>query len=108
MKKLLLVILLFSTVNTIIAQTQRYSRVKIWTGENGMRKLSRLGIETDHGDYRRNVYFISDFSEKEISKIAGAGFRYDVLIDDVSEYYKKINSAPSVSKIQGTGVCDGA
>jgi len=106
MKKHLLTLLLCFLAFAGSAQTQKYSRVKIWTGDAGLRKLSSLGIETDHGDYRKNVWFISDFSESEINRVAAAGFRYDIIIDDVSAYYRsQINAAP-VSRTQAAGDCE--
>src|SRR5688572_29609500 len=85
---------------TATAQNQKFSRVKVWIGDVGMKSLSSLGIETDHGDYRKNVWFISDFSEDVIIKIASAGFRYDVLITDVKEHYRQQAAAPVISRIQ--------
>ncbi len=90
------------------AQSHIHSRVKIWTGEAGMRQLGAMGIETDHGDYRKNVWFISDFSESEIQKIAAAGFQYEILIEDVSSHYRQNATAPSISKIQSGVGCNSA
>lgn len=87
------------------AQQLTYSRAKIWTNDGGLKKLSSLGIETDHGDYRKNVWFISDFSSQELSKIAGAGFKYEIIIADVSAHYRAQSSAPASLKIQAPGDC---
>ncbi len=88
MKKLLSVSILFCLLAFAgSAQISKYSRIKIWTGDAGMRKLSSLGIETDHGNFKKNFWFESDFSEYEISKIAAAGFKYEVVIDDTIEKY---------------------
>ena len=90
---------------TVMAQQLTYSRAKIWTGDDGLKKLSGLGIETDHGDIRRNVWFVSDFSSDELQKISNAGFRYDVLIEDVSEHYRT-QSAAGTSRIMVAADCD--
>ncbi|MBL0341496.1 MAG: zinc carboxypeptidase [Bacteroidetes bacterium] len=84
----LLIALISTTITSVTAQNHKHSRVKIWTGDAGLKKLSSLGIETDHGDIRKNVWFISDFSEMEIAKIANAGFRYDIQIEDIVSYYR--------------------
>jgi carboxypeptidase T len=99
-----LTILLFSSI--VFAQKPLYHRAKIWTGESGMKKLSSLGIETDHGDHKKNVWFISDFSDSEISRIKDAGFRYEIIISDVSAYYRN-QSATSLHshKSQMSGGC---
>ncbi|MDQ3051986.1 MAG: immune inhibitor A [Bacteroidota bacterium] len=89
-----------------IAQPNQHSRVKIWTSETGIRQLAAMGIETDHGDYRKNVWFISDFSESEIQKIAAAGFRHEILIADVSSHYRQQALTPSTSKLQSAVGCN--
>lgn len=86
---LTLLVLLFIT--DLQAQDSRFSRVKIWTGETGLRVLSSLGLETDHGDYRKGVWFINDFSEIEIEKIRQSGLPFEILIDDVSKHYRNQN-----------------
>ncbi len=91
---------------TGFAQQSKYSRAKIWTGDDGLKKLSGLGIETDHGDIRKNVWFISDFSSEELQRISAAGFRYEVLIDNVSEYYRSQTNAPASTKIMTAGSCN--
>ncbi len=90
MKKLfLLVLIVFSTVFTF-AQTEKYSKVKIYTDEQGLQKLSSLGIAVDEGVFSKGMFFISDFSETELRTIRSNGFKMDVLVDDVvAEYLKK-------------------
>lgn len=99
---LLLVLLPFSNM----AQPSSHKRVKIWTTDSGMIKLSRLGIETDHGDYRKNVWFISDFSTAEIEKIKQAGFKYEVLIDDVGAYYQAQSPGVNSNRLSAAGSCN--
>lgn len=70
------------------AQTENHSRVRIYTNDEGLRQLSGYGIPIDHGTYRRDAYFESDFSETEIQIIEQNGFNYDILIQDVAEFYK--------------------
>jgi hypothetical protein len=81
------------------AQMVKYSRVKIFTNEKGLSQLSAAGVAVDHGERKKGVYFISDFSESEIATIQSKGFKTEVLIDDVSAYYikrnaEKLNSTP--------------
>lgn len=68
-----------------------YSRVKVFLGEKTIRDLGQLGIPVDHGQVKKGVFIISDYSERAIRKIDTAGFRYNILIDDVQEFYKKRN-----------------
>ncbi len=76
------------------AQKSGFSRVKIWTGQNGLVELSRLGLETDHGDIRKGIWLISDFSSDEIKLISDAGFKYEIIIDDVVKHYQEQNLFP--------------
>ena len=102
----LLLAAFFLIISNVLAQNPKYSRVKIFTGDAGMSKLNKLGIETDHGDYRRNVWFVSDFSENEIAKIAAAGFKYEIEIDNVSEYYRNQSAQTTITnKTQAAGSC---
>lgn len=89
MKKVYLFFLVFISIHTI-AQNQKYSKVKFHLDakEHSLKKLSSI-IGLDHGDYKKNEYFISDFSESDIAKARQYGFNAEILIEDVSSYYAK-------------------
>jgi len=70
---------------------QEYSKVKIYTDSEGLQKLAELGVPVDHGIRKKNTFFISDFSKQEIEIIAGNGFMFEVLIEDVKLYYQQQN-----------------
>ena len=74
--------------------SQSYSKVKIILDNNGLEELSELGIPVDHGIHKSGYFFISDFSENEIQRIADNGFDYEILVDDVKSYYAKQNQLP--------------
>ncbi|HKR03530.1 MAG TPA: M14 family zinc carboxypeptidase [Bacteroidia bacterium] len=97
--KTVLIALLILSAFAGFAQTakENYSRVKIYTNVKGITALTRLGIETDHGDYRKGVWLITDLSDRELAKVQQAGFKTEVLINDISGYYKFQNVA-DVSK----------
>ncbi len=97
MKKLLL-LLFISVANFSIAQ--QYSRVKIFTDGTGLQKLAELGLPVDHGNYKLNTFFISDFSDADIAIMEENGFEYEILIGDVQKYYveQNHNAAPSIEK----------
>jgi carboxypeptidase T len=84
MKKLFL-LLFISLGNFSIAQ--QYSRVKIFTDGTGLQKLAELGLPVDHGTYKLNTFFISDFSDSDIAIMEENGFDYEILIGDVQKYY---------------------
>lgn len=81
--------LLFLTNLLIISAfcQEQYSRVKIWTTSESIHELANLGLAVDHSVVKKNTFIISDFSESEIQKVKGAGFKVDVLIEDVKSFY---------------------
>jgi PKD repeat protein len=84
MKKILLAItLLFCGISF----SQKYSRVKINADAIGLKQLSDLGVTIDHGTYKENTFFISDFSDVEITTMQNNGFNIEILIEDVVKYY---------------------
>jgi carboxypeptidase T len=70
----------------VFAQQSTYSRVKIYTDSKTPEQLFATGIEIIRADMQNNWY-IAEISQPEISKLADAGFRYEVIIADVSKYY---------------------
>ena len=117
MNKSLLVFFLFLTFNLrvterVFSQSQKYSRVKIYADANGLAKLAEAGVCIDHGDVKHNVYFTSDFSAAEIDIVKQNGFKYDILIDDVKQFYKDQNNPASPKYVPPpvplSHGCDGA
>jgi hypothetical protein len=99
-----LLVLLFAT-NTF-SQTQKYFRVQIFTGDSGLHVLADAGIGFDHGEYSKNHWFISDFSEDELDIIRRNGYPYKILIDDVATYYAERNNIPETEfPVQLPGGC---
>lgn len=100
MKKLfsLLLLLIFSFAT--YAQEAKHSRAKIYLDnkEKTLNNLANLGIAVDHGERKKNVYFISDFSEHEITLAKENGYTVEIIIDDVAKFYADQNKTPSVKK----------
>ena len=88
MKKLIIIFILLISFQLSFAMESKYSRAKIWFDGKSELQLGKLGIDLTEGDLRKDVWFISDFSEKEISKIQSAGFRTEILIMDVKVFYR--------------------
>ncbi|MDX2002841.1 MAG: M14 family zinc carboxypeptidase [Chitinophagales bacterium] len=87
-------------------QEGMYSRARVWTPGTTIQQLSSLGIAIDHGTYRKGAYLECDFSSFEIEKMRLAGFKVDVLIEDVSTYYAKRNQESAKQhKAMPTGTC---
>jgi carboxypeptidase T len=87
MKKITILALIVLVHVAGFTQVQVYPRAKIFTGDEGLKKLASLGIPVDEGTYRRGAYFISDFSSDEIARIKANGFEVEILIHDVASYY---------------------
>ena len=89
MKNLLLILILTAFCISTFAQTEKYSKVKFKLNgtDKTVQKLAETGIAIDHGDYKKNQYFISDFSQKDIATAIRNGFEAEIIIDDVSAHY---------------------
>lgn len=85
-KKLFLLFLTNILILSAFCQEQ-YSRARIWTTTETINELANLGLAIDHSVVKRNTYVISDFSETEIQKVRDAGFKVDILIEDVKAFY---------------------
>lgn len=77
------------TSHAQIVETQKYSRIRIFTNNEGMQRLNDLGIAADHGQYRRGAYFETDLSATEINKVQQAGFTTTIVHDDVIKFYQE-------------------
>lgn len=78
----------------------KYAKVKVNLIGRDIRELAKAGLETDHGIFIKNKYFVNDFSESEISIIRNLGFEVDILIDDVASYYSAQNRPSELSNKQ--------
>lgn len=78
---------------------QDYSRVKIYANPIGLKALSDLGVTVDHGTYKQNTFFISDFSAAELQIVKDNNYQYEILIDDVEQFYlDRIDDETSTTK----------
>lgn len=100
------ILMLFVLLGTF-SFAQQYSRVKIFTDAEGLGRLAELGLPVDHGTYKLNTFFISDFSTEEIQKMEENGFTYEILIDDVKKYYVHQNLEPQ-SETDKNASCSGS
>lgn len=66
---------------------QDYSRLKLFVNEAQLLKLGNLGVAVDHGIRKEGSFFISDFSRSERNIMDQYEFDYEVLIEDVEQYY---------------------
>jgi carboxypeptidase T len=86
MKKSLLFLLLFSLPVLLLAQQTIYSRVKIYTDSKTPAQFFATGIEITEVD-KKGGWFMAEISQQEINLLTSAGFRCEVIIPDMAEYY---------------------
>ena len=77
---------------------EKFHKVKInYSSAADLVKLASQGVCIDHGLHKKNHFFISDFSESEIEKILSLNFDYEILINDVTHFYKQRNKLSNES-----------
>ena len=85
---------------------EKFHKVKInYSSPNDLVKLANQGVAIDHGIHKKNHFFISDFSETEIQIISSAAIDYEIIINDVTQFY--INRNKSASKENKNELCEG-
>lgn len=86
------VLLLVSLLLATSSFSQNYSKVKINTDNAGLQTLAELGLAVDHGERKFNQFFITDLSESDIAILDANGFDYEIVVDNVKEYYATQNT----------------
>lgn len=89
MKKLSLLLALMITFLVASAQDYKYSRVRVFTGHDGVSELLSIGIPVDDAEIRPGAYITCEISQPDIEKIEAAGYRYEILIEDVASFYEE-------------------
>ena len=83
-------------------KTEKFSRAKIlFDKSHTISKLAELGLATDHGEHKKNTYFVSDFSESELRSARDAGFTVEIVIDNVQQHYRDQNKKKAAEKNDG-------
>jgi carboxypeptidase T len=75
------------------AFAQSYSKCKIYATDEEFKTLINLGISVDHGSRKKNTHFVGDFSTFEIETMKQNGFKVDIIIEDVSKFYRERKSS---------------
>lgn len=90
------------------AYAQQYDRVKIHvpTAEE-WRALRQLPVAADHG-MRKGNHFTTELRLDEVEMVREAGLDVEVLIQDVSEYYRKRSASGSSTPKSMASGCEGA
>lgn len=92
MKYISLIFLSFCfSFSSLFAQKEKWSKAKIFLDRSSrsLARLGNLGLEVDHGQFKPGHFFISAFSQTQLSRIRKEGYQYEVLINDVEEDFLK-------------------
>lgn len=102
MRQIITLFLVFVFSLTGAAQRAVYSRLKIDMQGRELKELALLGVDAESLEYRQGLYVIGEYSESEQELIAGAGFSYEVLIEDMSAYYVGRNAGLDKAAIEAS------
>jgi carboxypeptidase T len=98
--------LCFLFLSVISVQAQKYSKLKVHLGNKTMSDIIQMGVDVDHGVFEKGNIYISDFSSKDIAILDMNHIPYDILIDDVVQYFLDQNKNPSSkSALTNTSGC---
>ena len=92
MNKLFLVVS-FLLLNAV-AWSQGYLRLQIPVNNGELKILADQGVAVDHGIFKEEKYFISDFSYAEKAIMDQNGIAYEILISDIEQYYEDLLNQP--------------
>ena len=91
-KTFILTFVIMLIASVAFSQTEKYARIKIYTDNTGLAKLASLGIPLDNGTMKKGVFYITELSETDIKTVITNGFKYEILINDMTKYYVENNS----------------
>lgn len=93
MRSAALTIYLLVSVLLLNAQVEKYHRIKINTPENNdMLVLASLGLPLESLERKPGAYIIGEYSDSDLKLINESGLNYEVIIEDMSNYYISRNS----------------
>lgn len=105
-KRALLLCLLIATISSVAQKNALYHRATIYidTPVQTIHQLKKLELEADHG-LTNGASLTSDFSEQDLRKAEKAGFKTEIIINNVSEYYAHQNDSLKTIryKVLGSG-----
>jgi carboxypeptidase T len=79
-------LLLLFSILSLFGHSQA-SKLKVWLDPISESLMREHGLEMDHGQLKRGVFLINDFSPEERAWMKEAGVKFDVLVDDVTTFY---------------------
>lgn len=96
---LLSLLLIISTTSP--AQDGRYLRVKIQLKSSDLPALVKVGIPIDAGVFNsKEGYYQAEISEIDFNKVKSLGFKTEVLVEDVTEWYAARNTGADLKEMK--------
>lgn len=90
-RNFLLFICFFIFSTALLAQQQKYAKIKINLTNQSLQAFFKLGFDYEGLEVKKDAYAIGIFSESEMHVLTQNNFEYKVLINDMTEFYKKRN-----------------
>jgi len=80
-------------------QKQKHHRARIFfSTPTEFQTLSTLGIDLDHGLLKKMRFIESDYADQELQIVQNAGFKTEIIINDVQAHYINQNSSLATNK----------
>ncbi len=86
-----ILLFLISLFITLTAFPEKYHRVKVFLDGREIKEIAQLGIPLESGSFKPGVFFIAEYSERELDLLSEAGFSYESIIQDITSYYLSRN-----------------
>jgi len=106
MRLLIAFFILLLQSSILFAQSQKHARAKIFLEGRPLVELAALGLDIEHSHPNEDGSITSDFSSLELDQVSAAGFRYEVLIADVTRHYVEQNNPENAEVNFRSGHCN--
>lgn len=83
----------FAQTQLPIFSQEKFSRVKIIADNNALKIIAQAGVCVDHGEHKLNTWLIVELSQSEIATVRSLGYEVEILVNDVTEFYKNQNNS---------------
>ncbi|WP_378172170.1 M14 family zinc carboxypeptidase [Aquimarina sp. SS2-1] len=106
MKKIFIATFLLVSALSIAQIRPTYSKAKItYNSPEGFQKLMKAGVPMDHGQHKRGIFIISDFSSTEIEIARNLGFQVNIIIQDSEADFVRRNEIAKTQKTTRNLTC---
>ena len=92
---------------TTLHSYSQSAKLKVWLDPISESIMHQYGVELDHGEVKKVVYVINDFTAQERQWLSEAGVRFDVLIDNLEDHYAQRATLNIEAEADGSrSLCD--